>query len=158
MPFLIDGHNLIPQVGLSLRAIDDEMELIEILQDYCRLSRKNVEVFFDGGQPGQPTVRKFGRVMATFVRTGSTADAAIITRLRKLGKAARNWTVVSSDRAVQRAARSASARVLGSDEFAQIIFTLADGKQADEKEPPGLLPEELGQWLELFDSQKKRKN
>lgn len=38
---LIDGHNLIPKIhGLSLKMLDDEMELIQILSEYARLSRK----------------------------------------------------------------------------------------------------------------------
>ena len=38
MPYLIDGHNLIPKVaGLSLKAVDDEMQLIELLQEFCRI-------------------------------------------------------------------------------------------------------------------------
>ena len=37
MPYLIDGHNLIPKVrGLSLQSMDDEMELVELLQEFCR--------------------------------------------------------------------------------------------------------------------------
>ena len=36
MPYLIDGHNLIPKLGLRLESLDDEMELIAILQEFCR--------------------------------------------------------------------------------------------------------------------------
>ena len=31
MPYLIDGHNLIPKMGLKLADLDDEMQLIELL-------------------------------------------------------------------------------------------------------------------------------
>lgn len=41
MPYLIDGHNLIPKLGLRLDSMDDEMELVAILQEYARLERKN---------------------------------------------------------------------------------------------------------------------
>ena len=37
MPYLIDGHNLIPKLGLRLDLPDDEMQLIGILQEFCRL-------------------------------------------------------------------------------------------------------------------------
>ncbi|MBN1304898.1 MAG: NYN domain-containing protein [Anaerolineales bacterium] len=110
MPYLIDGHNLIPKLGLS--SIDDEMELVEILQENSRLSRKKMEVFFDGGQPGRSFKRKFGMLIAYFARTGSTADAAITNRLKQLGNAARNWFVVSSDQAVQQAVKSVRAGFL----------------------------------------------
>jgi len=79
MPYLIDGHNLIPKIaGLSLQDIDDETRLVEMLQDYCRRrGKKGVEVFFDNAPPGQPSKRVYGTVTAHFVRTGRTADAAI---------------------------------------------------------------------------------
>ena len=40
MPYLIDGHNLIPEIGLQLDSCDDEPELVKRLNLYCRLSRR----------------------------------------------------------------------------------------------------------------------
>ncbi len=109
MPYLIDGHNLIPKIpGLSLQAEDDEQQLITLLLEFCRLQRKQVEVYFDNAPPGGVRARNFGNVIARFVRQGSTADQAIRQRLERLGRAARNWTVVSSDLAVQTEARGIS--------------------------------------------------
>ena len=72
MPYLIDGHNLIPKVpGLSLKAIDDEMQLVEKLQEFCRRRGKQVEVFFDKAPPGGRRVRVFGPVTARFPTTVS---------------------------------------------------------------------------------------
>ncbi len=34
LPYLIDGHNLIPKLGLRLDSIDDEMDLVVRLQEY----------------------------------------------------------------------------------------------------------------------------
>ncbi len=111
MPFLIDGHNLIPKIpGLNLQALDDEEQLIKLLQEYCRRQRKQVEVFFDNAPPGGVRARNFGLVIARFVRQGTTADQAIRERLTRLGRLARNWTVVSSDLTVQSWARAAQAR------------------------------------------------
>ena len=64
MPYLIDGHNLIPKLGLRLDACDDELALVTRLQEFCRLRRAQVEVYFDGAPPGQPASRKFGAVTA----------------------------------------------------------------------------------------------
>lgn len=44
MPYLIDGHNLIPKIGLRLSEPDDELELIRLLQDFARLRRQPIEV------------------------------------------------------------------------------------------------------------------
>jgi predicted RNA-binding protein with PIN domain len=86
MAYLIDGHNLIAKIpGLNLYDIDDEVQLIQILQIFCRQSRKRVEVYFDNAPPGNVRTRKYGLVTAHFVRRGSTADAAIQSRLKKLG-------------------------------------------------------------------------
>src|SRR5512134_3531141 len=117
MPYLIDGHNLIPKLGLRLDTIDDEMELIAILQEFCRLERKQAEVFFDGAPAAQAGTRKQGAVTAHFVRLGDTADNAIRNRLKKLGRSAQNWTIVSSDRQVQAEAHAAHAEVVSSDAF-----------------------------------------
>src|SRR5215468_8521622 len=97
MPYLIDGHNLIPKLGLRLDSLDDELELINILQEYCRIERKQVEVYFDGAPASQAGTRKVGTVTAHFVVRGMTADDAIRQRLKRMGKTARTWTVVTSD-------------------------------------------------------------
>lgn len=154
MPYIIDGHNLIPKVpGLSLVDIDDEMHLVEILQEFCRRQRKQVEVFFDKAAPGGVRARKFGCVTARFASQGRTADDAIRDRLIRLAGEARNYSVVSSDRAVQASARAAKARVVSSDEFAGSILS----KGIDSPEDPGALDDapmsgdEIDEWLELFD-------
>ena len=122
MPYLIDGHNLIPKVpGLQLGSADDEMQLVELLQEFCRLSRKQVEVYFDQAAPGQSGKRALGTVTAYFVAAGRTADQAINQRLEKLGRSARNWVVVSSNRSVQISARHAGAQVLASEAFARLL-------------------------------------
>jgi predicted RNA-binding protein with PIN domain len=153
MPYLIDGHNLIPHLpGLDLETPDDEQQLIELLQEFCRLARKEVEVFFDNAPPGQPSARSFGSVVARFVRAGATADQAIQRRLERLGRAARNYLVVSSDRQVQAAARSFHAQVITAEDFAlQIQRTLAEAeKTASLSDAVPLSQEELQDWLRLF--------
>jgi hypothetical protein len=41
MPFLVDGHNLIPKLqGLTLEEIDDEVHLIELLQTYAGVAAR----------------------------------------------------------------------------------------------------------------------
>jgi uncharacterized protein len=97
---------------LNLSDPDDEVKLIQLLQEYCRLRRKTAEVFFDRAPVGRAGVQQYGLVRAHFVREGTTADAAIMAYLKKLGKRAKNTTVVSSDRQVLAAARAAHAGVM----------------------------------------------
>ncbi len=150
MPYLIDGHNLIPKLGLRLDSIDDEMELIGILQEFCRVEHKQVEVFFDGAPAPQAGTRKLGAVTAHFVRLGATADDAIRKRLKSLGRGARNWTVISSDRQVQAEARAAQAEALSSDSFAGMLEQARASAPKPNHERK-LTQKEIDDWLKLFD-------
>ena len=157
MPYIIDGHNLIPHIpGLSLQNLDDEQDLLGVLEAFCRDYKQNVEVFFDRAAPGHAGTKSRGRMKVTFVHAGSNADTAIRRRLEQLGPAARNYKVVSSDRQVQSEARSAGAEVISSDQFA---VKLAEPRPEPSKgTPPREKPlsnEEVAEWLELFTRKKK---
>lgn len=156
MPYLIDGHNLIPHLGLRLDSPDDELALIERLQTFCRLQRTRAEVYFDGAPPGQAGQRGFGLVTAHFVRQGSSADAALEARLERLGRAARNWTVVSSDGRVRRAAQAAHARVVAAEAFAGQVRAAAVQRAPGGENERTLAPEELEEWLTLFRERRGR--
>jgi len=153
MPYLIDGHNLIPKLGLRLDYINDEMDLVTRLQEYCRLRRIQVEVYFDGAPPGQASTFKLGAVTAHFIRQASSADAAIESRLTQLGKAAKNWTVVSSDNRIQRAARVVHARVLSSEDFSQKMTKTSSAHEGNTSDEAGLSPNEVDEWLKTFKKQ-----
>jgi len=155
MPYLVDGHNLIPKLGLRLDSIDDEAQLISILQEFCRLERRQVEVFFDGAPAPQAGTRKMGLIIAHFVRLGTTADDAIQNRLKKLGKSARNWTVVSSDRQVQANARAAQAEVVSSDSFAGLLKQVRNSTPKPNSDRK-ISAQEVDEWLKLFERRKPK--
>jgi len=153
MPYIIDGHNLIPKIpGMNLGDIDDEVQLIKVLQDFCRRRRTRVEVYFDNAPPGGSRKQKHGQVSANFVRQGRTADDAIRSRLNKLGKAARNWTVVSSDRQVAAAAREAGAKVFSADKFSndQLSNPAVQEVTPENDAELSLNPEAVEDWMRLF--------
>lgn len=155
MPYLIDGHNLIPKMGLRLDSPDDEAELIAILQEFCRLERRQVEVYFDGAPAPHAGTRKFGSVTAHFVPLGTTADNAIRARLQKMGRTAKNWTVVSSDRQVQADARAAQAEIMSSDAFVgnlKYARNYAPKPTNDKK----LSTREVDDWLKIFEERKPK--
>lgn len=149
MPYLIDGHNLIPKLGLRLEDFDDELELIRLLQDFARIRRQPIEVYFDGAPAGQAGERKFGAVKAHFVRRGRTADSAIRLRLEVLGGSAKNWVVVSSDHEVQNAARTNRARVTASEEFVKLLRE-ALISSTPSTEDTKLSAGEVEEWLKIF--------
>ena len=153
MPYIIDGHNLIPKIpGLSLRDLDDEGALIQILGKFANQHRTKIEVFFDRAPAGQARSQVFGLVKAVFVRQGSSADHAIKTRLKKLAKQAKNWTVVSSDGDIRAEARSYQSRVLTAQEFARLIHDGVKQKPTieDIDEKPDQPTPDVDYWLEQF--------
>ena len=150
MPYLIDGHNLIPKVGLRLDSLDDEMELVAILREFARLKRQQVEVYFDGAPIGQAGARSLGTIRAHFVKLGQTADNAIRVRLNKMGKEAKNWTVVSSDREVQSAARVVYAQFIASEDFVKLIKDAINSTPKASPEDKKLSSSEVDEWLKLF--------
>ena len=152
MPYIIDGHNLIPKIpGMSLQDLEDELQLVNLLQEFCRLQRKQVEVYFDNAPPGGAPVRNFGSVVARFVRQGGTADQAIQKKLKRLGGEARNWTVVSSDREVQANARSLRAKVISAEIFArQLMEVLEDSTTISSDSEDELSPGEVEDWMRIF--------
>jgi predicted RNA-binding protein with PIN domain len=152
MSYLIDGHNLIPKIsGLSLQQIDDEARLIELLQVFCRVRRKKVEVYFDQAPPGRAGARHFGMVTAHFVRQGITADEVILEHLNRLRQAARNWIVVTSDRHIQVQARSMLAQVISSEEFSiQLSESQQQITEKNKNKPENLNEDEVEEWLRIF--------
>ncbi|MBK7455607.1 MAG: NYN domain-containing protein [Anaerolineales bacterium] len=150
MPFLIDGHNLIPKLGLRLDTPNDELELIPFLQEFARLKRQQVEVYFDGAPIGQAGTRKLGTVQAHFVRLGQSADNAIRLRLKKMEKEAKNWTVVSSDREVQSAARFFHAQFISSEEFVKMIRLAVNSAPKADLDNKKISPKEVDEWLRIF--------
>ena len=150
MPYLIDGHNLIPKVGLHLNSPDDEMELVAILKEFARLKRQQVEVYFDGAPIGQAGTRKLGTVRAHFVPLGQTADSAIRSRLNRMEKDAKNWIIVSSDHEVQSAARVVRAQVVTSDEFVKMLRAATNSAPKANTENKKLSAQEVDEWLKLF--------
>jgi predicted RNA-binding protein with PIN domain len=156
MQYLVDGHNLIPKAGLRLDAPDDEMDLVTILQQFGSRARVAVEVYFDGAPPGQARTTRLGTVVAHFVPLGTTADDAIKTRLLQLGRAAPDWTIVSSDREIQQAARKARAKTVSAEAFARQLVELArrrdrQASPASSPDEPPLTDEEIRRWLDEFE-------
>lgn len=153
MPYLVDGHNLIPKIpGLSLADPEDERSLIELLGRFARQKRTNVEIYFDGAPPSWAGSQSIGRVQAHFVRQGTTADQAIMARLGQLGRSARNWTVVSSDRVILAEARSAHSQTVSAGEFSALLReTLgASAGEGTRGEDPEISESDVDYWLDQF--------
>jgi predicted RNA-binding protein with PIN domain len=150
VPYLIDGHNLIAALpDLSLQDPDDEQELIRRMNAYCQRIRHKAILFFDRGRSSSRPYSSGHWLRIRFVRPPRTADDAIRAELDRIGREAPNWTVVSSDREVQLAARQAGARSLSSRDFIGQIDH-GDESERPDKTVPALGSGELDEWLSLF--------
>ena len=151
MPYLIDGHNLIAHIqDISLDDPDDEARLLSKLRSFCAHTGRKVFVYFDRRAPGIQDPPTAGGVIVHFVTSPRTADDAIRAHLRRLGREARNWTVVSSDREVQLAAKQAGARTQTSADFASSLTSSDQVVEKSEKPAPPYSREELASWERLF--------
>jgi hypothetical protein len=157
MRYIIDGHNLIPKIpGLSLEMLDDEVELIKLLQKYCRLRRRYIEVYFDKAEFGWAGERKFGSVIAIFVPKDRTADQAILHRIARIKKEPQNYIVVSSDNRIRKYSRGARIPVITSEEFARELMDVQEGRREMIDTEKLITDIEIDEWLRIFSEPQRR--
>jgi len=152
MKVIVDGHNLIGKLAdISLADPNDEAQLVILLRQYAARTGRKLTVVFDGGLPGGPS-RKLsgGGVRVVFASSGRQADPLIINRIRRI-RDLEAWLVVSSDRAILRAAARYKVRAQRSEDFA------AELEEAPRPPPaapdPRLIPpskDEVDAWLREF--------
>lgn len=157
MHYLIDGHNLIARVpGLSLADPDDEAKLVQLLKRWAAAdTRRKVTVIFDKGLPGGEAKHlSGGGVRALFAPDNRSADALLIRRIEGIDDPAQ-YTVVTSDGVILRAAQRRRVPTQRSEQFAVAMvnertFPTAAPPAADAHANPRLSPNEVNEWLELF--------
>ncbi len=155
---IVDGHNLVPKIpGMSLEDPNDESQLIQLLGEYCRLQRVRAELFFDKAPAGSTAQARHGLVNVHHIRSRSTADAAIHLFLKKAGKQARDYLVVSSDHQVQADSRALYASVISSEEFSANLVTVFSQSRASsphsEKYPAA---DEVDYWLSKMNENRRK--
>jgi predicted RNA-binding protein with PIN domain len=156
MPYLIDGHNLIPLLGLRLSDPEDEAKLTLLLQRYFARTGRQGTVYFDRMAPGGAKGTSSRHLAVRFIAPPRTADDAIRAHLSRLHREARNWTVVSNDQAIRHAAERAGARWVSAAEFAAEVRSARQGG-TDEKPEASLSPDELSEFERLFQDGKQGK-
>jgi hypothetical protein len=155
---LIDGHNLIGQMpDLSMADPNDEEQLLIRLRAYRAGAGVDMVVYFDPGLTYQPPARR-SEVGITIRRAaiGQQADDLIVQDVARYGHP-RDLTVVTSDRAVQRAARERGCRVVDAASFVADLKHPARRKtrrvrtRAKAESGPSLSKREVKEWLQVFD-------
>jgi predicted RNA-binding protein with PIN domain len=154
VPILIDGHNLIGRLrSVSLADPEDEARLVEMLRAYRARTGARITVVFDPGVLyAPPQTYTQGGLQVVFAPHGGSADAVLLRRLRRHTNP-RGLTVVSSDRAIVRAAQDIGARVVTAQAFAELL----ENPPLPEAEPQDvqLSPAEVEAWLALFEGQEE---
>jgi predicted RNA-binding protein with PIN domain len=131
---------------------DDEVKLVELLAARVPKVPRRIDVYFDRGMPGQLPLPRSGGVRAYFITLPRSADDAILAHIDRLGKEAPNWTVVSSDTQIRKAAQQKGARTVSSEEFAKRLSKRqeTDEVTAPEKPTDVSSEEEIAFWERLF--------
>lgn len=152
LQLLIDGHNLIGRTpGLSLADVDDEEKLVAALRSYAARRRARIVVVFDSGRPGGPSARvSRGDIEAVFAGSHTNADRVLIERIRGL-KQPQDWTLVSSDRAIQAEANHRRVRVIEATEFGRTLAPPSNDKNPPEPDQKPETDGDIDEWLRLFD-------
>jgi predicted RNA-binding protein with PIN domain len=152
VPILIDGHNLIGRMPtLSLRDAHDEEELVRLLISYQARTGKAITVVFDPGETfALAQARRLGGLEVVFAPHGSSADAAIVRRMRQSRNPA-GWLVITSDQELATDVTHLGARVQTAEAFAAGLGRPAEESPDWKDMPPS--PDEVDAWLSLFDIQ-----
>ncbi len=154
MPLIIDCYNVLhAQMPASLAGLG-EASLCGLLAQ-SPWARGGVTVVCDGSpKPHSPDPDSVAGVDLIFSGPSRSADDVIIALIEQ-DTAPRRLTVVSSDRAIRKAARRRRARDMSSEDFvnklAQAPRGPGPGRSGGGKPATGPLPkQQVDQWLDLF--------
>lgn len=157
MPVVIDGNNLLyaaRAAGTSSLLIGRSM-LCDTIGRWSKRTGERVHIVFDGPAPDAALATQIGNpaVEVSYSGPGRTADT-VITYLIDADSAARRLLVVSTDRAIIRAAKRRRARATRSEDFWSNLTRDLARPVPVESEPKekgdGLSPEATEEWLGLF--------
>lgn len=158
MIFWIDGHNLIGALpDIDLAEPDDEARLLARLQTFVWRGRHRMVVFFDHGQGGQGPLVRGTDLEARFAPRGLTADDLIRAALDGASRGTlQDIVLVTSDRALQSAARAAGVRAQAVGSFVrQLEAVEAEGGRPAVEEEPSLSAAESDELLRQFEARRQ---
>ena len=143
---------------------NDEVMLVLRLRSWAAGNQKRqITVIFDRGLPGgRSRFLSRGQVDVIFAPEGQTADALLISRIRRVANPA-EYTLISSDRQVLAVAQDRRMRHIPARVFAERLGKAGRSEQTtpvtpspDEADAPEISREEVAEWLALFESAPRR--
>lgn len=155
MAYLIDGNNFLGHISPSSRNTPrSRYNLIIRLLKFQRVKRTRIILVFDGSPDPNLMEKQLHRKRFSLLypHPGESADERIKEVILKETDL-RRFYVVSSDRALQRFARSKGAKTLYCEEFKRELtkaLRAYNKAQDEEKNIPSPSSLEITQWLEVF--------
>jgi predicted RNA-binding protein with PIN domain len=142
--FLIDGYNLLHSFTRGKSGEDARDGLIALIQGWCDRGGYRARIVFDptGGMK-RNDVR--GAIEIRNVPQGVTADEEILAALGSTDDRTQ-YTVVSNDSAIVKAAGKKGFAVVPCEEFARMIATRPEGPEKADAASPG----EVDYWMKEF--------
>ena len=154
--FIIDGYNLLKWIEKSGKGIEpvSDVQLCHVVGRYLKRVGGKGELVFDGTGPADKgRFDNIPNLQVSFSGYGSDADAVIEGKI-EFSTAARDLTVVSSDRRLRIAARRRRASAVKSGDFwADVCKRLSEGRRKvgePSGKRQGLTESETEQWLKYF--------
>ncbi len=147
---LIDGYNLLFALKApNTRTLEqDRAELIESLTRFAEATNQTLRIVFDKGGPRRD---RRTRVEIVYVADGSTADDVIVAALEDTADRTA-YRVVSSDRAIRKAAEKRRFSVVESRAFwKEVQAWLAPPTTGEPKgKQQGISSSEADAWMKEF--------
>jgi predicted RNA-binding protein with PIN domain len=142
--FLIDGYNLLHSVARGKSGEEARDGLIALIHAWCERGGYRAKIVFDptGGMK-RNEVR--GAIEIRNVPQGTTADEEILEALGKTDDRTQ-YTVVTNDRALVKAAGKKGFTVVPCEEFARTIASAPAGPEKSDRASPG----EVDYWMKEF--------
>ncbi len=159
--YLIDGYNLLNSPAfhapLNLDLENQRNHLIRLVKSYSHYEKCEVDIIFDNSlsfKSGRSI--KEGRLQIKFTKPSMEADELIKILIRR-EKNPTELTIVSSDRAIQYAAKDHGAGILSSEDYCRLMekqqmrFRKNPPNFSSEKYDPNLNEKELQYWKRQFE-------
>ena len=142
--FLIDGYNLLHAFPRVKTGGEARARLVALIESYCVRCNYRARIVFDP-TGGMKRNDQLGPVEVRNVPQGGTADEEILAALQSTDDRTQ-YTVVSNDSAIVKAAVKKGFTVVPCEEFARLISTGPAAPEKGEGAPPG----EVDYWMREF--------
>ena len=142
--FLIDGYNLLHSFAREKSGGEARAGLVALVESYCVRGNYRARIVFDP-TGGMKRNDQRGPVEIRNVPQGCTADEEILAALQSSDDRTQ-YTVVSNDLAIVKAATKKGFTVVPCEEFARLISTRPEAAEKGDSASPG----EVDYWMREF--------